>query len=74
MSAIYKYVKEDITVIWQPGKCMHSGVCVKGLADVFDPRRKPWIDVSKAKKELIIKQVKCCPSGALSLAPGNDLS
>ena len=64
----HKYSRENVTVIWQPHLCTHSAICAKGLADVFDPRRKPWIDMSKATTETIIEQVKKCPSGALSIA------
>jgi uncharacterized Fe-S cluster protein YjdI len=64
----HKYSRENVTVIWQPHLCTHSAICAKGLAEVFDPRRKPWIDMSKATTETIIEQVKKCPSGALSIA------
>jgi uncharacterized Fe-S cluster protein YjdI len=63
----HRYSKENVTVIWQPLLCIHSGICARGLAEVFDPRRKPWIDMDKAATELIIEQVKKCPSGALSV-------
>jgi len=62
------YSNEKITVIWKPDVCIHSGICFKGLAEVFDPRRRPWIDMSKAETMEIIEQVKKCPSGALSIA------
>lgn len=62
----HKYTKEEITVIWQPAKCIHSAICFKGLPGVFDPRRKPWIEMENATAEEIIEQVKKCPSGALS--------
>jgi len=61
------YIKEDLTVIWQPNKCIHSAICFKGLPNVFDPRKKPWINMDGALKEDIIVQVKQCPSAALSL-------
>ncbi|MEO6718988.1 MAG: (4Fe-4S)-binding protein [Ferruginibacter sp.] len=63
----HKYSRDGVTVIWQPDKCIHSAICARGLPDVFDPRRKPWIDMSNATVQLIIEQVKKCPSGALSL-------
>ena len=62
----HKYNNGKITVIWKPGICIHSGICFKGLAPVFDPMRKPWIDMSRADTQQIIEQVKKCPSGALS--------
>ena len=57
-------------VVWKPDICIHSAICFKGLAGVFDPRRKPWIDMSKADTNQIIEQVKKCPGGALSMGLG----
>ena len=63
----HRYTNGEITVLWQPDICIHSAICFKGLAEVFDPRRKPWIDMSQADTERIIAQVKNCPSGAISI-------
>ncbi|UEG51169.1 (4Fe-4S)-binding protein [Ferruginibacter lapsinanis] len=63
----HKYTNGEITVLWQPDICIHSAICFKGLAEVFDPRRKPWIDMNQADTERIIDQVKKCPSGAISI-------
>jgi uncharacterized Fe-S cluster protein YjdI len=62
----HKYTNGSITIIWKPDTCIHSGICARGLREVFDPKRKPWIDMSLAETERIIEQVKKCPSGALS--------
>lgn len=61
------YTKGDTTVVWEPGKCIHSGVCVGGLPNVFKPKEKPWIQTENASEEEIRNQVLRCPSGALSL-------
>ncbi len=66
----HKYKKDDLTVIWKPELCIHSGICAKGLQAVFNPRRRPWIDLSQAEKEQIKEQIKKCPSGALSFEEG----
>ena len=63
---IKKYTNGEVTVIWQPSKCIHSTNCFKGLPQVFDPRKRPWINAQGASTEEIIKQVEDCPSGALS--------
>ncbi|MFT3710971.1 MAG: (4Fe-4S)-binding protein [Archangium sp.] len=63
------YSNGEITVVWKPQLCKHTGICARGLHAVFDPKRRPWIDVSKATSEQIVAQVKQCPSGALSLLP-----
>jgi uncharacterized Fe-S cluster protein YjdI len=60
------YTKGNLTVVWTPDLCIHSTVCWKGLKDVFDPRKKPWINMEGADVERIKAQVMKCPSGALS--------
>jgi len=65
---IKKYSNGEITVVWQSGLCTHSGNCFRGLPQVFDPRKQPWITPDNATSEQIIAQVKRCPSGALSIA------
>ncbi len=62
------YTNGEITVVWQPKKCIHSGVCVRGLQQVFDPGRRPWIDMAAADSQAITDQVSKCPSGALRIA------
>jgi uncharacterized Fe-S cluster protein YjdI len=61
-----KYTNDDITVFWQPEKCIHGGNCVRSLHPVFDPKRKPWIVMENGKTEDIVRTVLNCPSGALS--------
>jgi uncharacterized Fe-S cluster protein YjdI len=65
-SVIKKYSNDDITVVWNPAKCIHSAICFKGLPQVFDPSKKPWVNIQGADTEKIIDQVNACPSGALS--------
>jgi len=60
------YTNGDITVIWKPELCRHSGICARGLPTVFRPRLKPWIDLTPADSATIAAQVERCPSGALS--------
>lgn len=61
-----EYTNGEVTIVWKPEKCTHSGNCVKGLPEVFQPLKKPWIRPESAKTEAIIEQVKKCPSGALT--------
>lgn len=67
-----KYSNGEVTVIWKPHLCQHSGICARGLPAVFDPRRKPWIDASQAATAQIVEQVKKCPSGALSFLMNHE--
>jgi len=63
---IKKYNKEDLTVLWEPKKCIHAAVCVKELPEVYDPNGKPWIKPENASIANLKKQIDLCPSGALS--------
>jgi uncharacterized Fe-S cluster protein YjdI len=65
------YSNGEVSIIWQPRLCIHSGRCVKGLPLVFNPSRKPWIDASQAPTHELIRQVNQCPSGALSWKENN---
>jgi len=61
------YSNGEITVVWQSGKCTHSGICVRSLPQVFNTRERPWINVTNASTADIVATVNKCPSGALSL-------
>ncbi len=61
-----RYSNGEVTVVWQPHLCIHSGVCFRGLPEVFDPRRQPWVEIDAAPTERVVAQVAQCPSGALS--------
>jgi uncharacterized Fe-S cluster protein YjdI len=63
------YSNGEITVVWKPGVCMHSAVCFRGLPQVFDPSRRPWVTIGGATTQAILAQVRRCPSGALSILP-----
>jgi len=61
-----KYTNGEVTVVWKPNVCIHSTLCWKGLAEVFKPKERPWIQLGDTATEKIIEQVRQCPSGALS--------
>lgn len=63
---VKRYHNGEITVIWKPKMCMHSRKCFTGLPQVFDPTKKPWVEITGASSQEIIDQVNQCPSGALS--------
>lgn len=68
---IKKYSNGEVTVVWQPAKCIHSKKCFHGLPQVFDPGKRPWVNIKGATTSNIIDQVKACPSGALSIEQKN---
>lgn len=66
MAKTREYTNGEVTIVWKPESCIHSGICVKGLPNVFRPKVRPWIRIEKGSTEDLINQVKRCPSGALS--------
>jgi putative redox protein len=62
-----KYPNEEITVVWKPEYCKHSGRCVTQLPSVFNVNAHPWINMKGDTSEEIIAQVNRCPTGALSI-------
>lgn len=73
MSEIVKeYSNEDLTVIWQPAKCIHSEKCYHGLSKVFNPNNRPWVNVEGASSLEIKNQIDKCPSAALSYKLKNE--
>ncbi len=68
------YESADITVTFEPGLCIHSGRCVRGLPAVFDVGRKRWVRPEAATRAEVAAQIGRCPSGALKwYAPGQLL-
>ena len=61
-----EYSNGEITVIWKADKCIHSGVCVKMLPNVYHPKNTPWVTPENATTAELIAQINSCPSGALS--------
>ena len=60
-----KYVKDDLTILWRPKKCIHAAVCVKMLPDVYNPQERPWLKPENATVAQLKEQIDACPSGAL---------
>jgi uncharacterized Fe-S cluster protein YjdI len=61
-----KYTNGELTVLWNPEKCIHARECVKGLPQVFSHESTPWVNMKGASSEEIMSVVDKCPSGALT--------
>lgn len=68
------YETPEITVTFDPTRCIHSGNCVRGLPAVFDVGRKRWVRPEAATADQVAAQIARCPSGALkSYRPGETV-
>ncbi len=66
------YAGAERTVSFDPEVCVHAAECVKGLPQVFDTNKRPWIQPDGATGEAVDAQVARCPSGALRIEPRGD--
>lgn len=67
-----EYHKDDLTITWEPEKCIHSKLCWQELHAVFKPLKRPWVNTDGASQEEIINQINKCPSGALGYYLKNE--
>ena len=65
--SVHEYSNGEVTILWKPDVCIHAGVCVKMLPQVYNPKARPWIKPENATSDQLRNQVSKCPSGALSI-------
>jgi len=66
------YEGQEVTVTFDPIRCIHSEECVHRLPAVFDPSRKRWIRPDEAFADEVVAAVAGCPSGALRVRRRGD--
>ena len=52
------FSNEDITVTFEPCKCIHAEKCAQELSQVFRTSVIPWIHLDGTKTKRIIEQIK----------------
>ncbi len=63
---VKEYGNGEITVFWNAELCIHSANCLIGLPEVFNTRKRPWVNVHASESKEIMKIVDTCPSRALT--------
>jgi CDGSH-type Zn-finger protein/uncharacterized Fe-S cluster protein YjdI len=59
------YRSEKTSVSFDLQRCIHARECVRGLPEVFNTEKRPWIQPDRAEPDAITTVVLRCPSGAL---------
>ncbi|HYB14761.1 MAG TPA: ferritin-like domain-containing protein, partial [Streptosporangiaceae bacterium] len=62
------YPGQQLTMFDNRGICQHSGLCSDRLAAVFGTDRDPFVGPNGGPMDEIVRAIRACPSGALSLA------
>ena len=66
------YTSPEITVYFDGARCIHAAECVRGLPQVFDRDKRPWVQPGSAPAEQVAEVVRRCPSGALRYVLANE--
>ena len=62
---IYQYHGEKIEVSYDLIRCIHAAECVRGLPQVFDTNKRPWIELGQAGADELAAVIMRCPTGSL---------
>ena len=71
-SRVRHYRGNEASVTFDTHRCIHAEVCVRGLPQVFDVSRRPWILPDEGDPKRLERVVLGCPTGALRMAAATD--
>ena len=70
---VHKYRGEKIDVTYDAKRCIHAAECLRGLPEVFDTERRPWVTPDSSEARMVAEIVMRCPSGALHYDGKDDI-
>lgn len=59
------YPADGVTIWWDQARCRHFAECVRGLPEVFEKGRRPWVRTDLGEPSEIARVIRRCPTGAL---------
>ena len=59
------YSTDQITVTYDPTRCIHAAECIRAQPAVFDSSRRRWIRPELGDAGAVADAVRRCPTGAL---------
>jgi CDGSH-type Zn-finger protein/truncated hemoglobin YjbI len=62
------YAGQQVTIFDNRGICQHSGFCTDRVPTAFRTGQEPFVAPSGGRMDELVRAVRDCPSGALSLA------
>lgn len=66
-----RYTGPLVDVSFDGDICQHAAECVRGMPEVFDTAKRPWIDPGVADTpeaaDRLREVIRRCPSGALHI-------
>jgi CDGSH-type Zn-finger protein/uncharacterized Fe-S cluster protein YjdI len=65
MNRVREYQGKEITILYDPGRCIHGEKCIHGAPRVFDKHGRPWVNADGDSAPAIAAVIRECPTGAL---------
>ncbi|MCU0481896.1 MAG: CDGSH iron-sulfur domain-containing protein [Anaerolineae bacterium] len=60
-----RYEGDNVDITYNVKRCIHAAQCVQHLSEVFDTKKRPWINANGSTTEKVATTIELCPSGAL---------